>query len=48
MDLLFFGCAIAAALCMAHAATGKRWAIVRGGVPVVLFLLVVALLFAFV
>jgi hypothetical protein len=45
MNLLFFGLAIAAALCMAHAATGKRWDIVRGGAPVVAILLVIALAF---
>jgi hypothetical protein len=45
MSLLFFGLAIAAVLCMGHAATRKRWEVVRGGVPIAAALLVVALIF---
>jgi hypothetical protein len=45
MSLLFFGLAIAAALCMAHAATRKRWEVVKGGAPIAAALLVVALIF---
>jgi hypothetical protein len=43
MSLLLYGIAIAAALCMAHAATSKRWDIVRGGAPVVAIFVVLAL-----
>jgi hypothetical protein len=46
MALLFFGLAIAAVLCMGHAALRKRWGLVRGGVPVTAILLVIALIFS--